>query len=453
MIQTLKYKLAGMLKREDQRSDKILKNVLLSFGVKAGSIVVGLLLVPLTINYINPVQYGIWLTISSVVSWMSFFDIGMGNGLRNKLAAAIALEQYDKAKKYVSTTYATLALISAALLLLLFLVNPLFDWRSILSIPASMAENMQSLVLIVFSAFCCQFVIQLINIVLTATHEPALSGLISFLGQLALLISVLILKYTVPGNLHLLVAVLTAVPLLVLLIASVVLYAGKLKRMAPSIKSVDFSYARDILQVGGSFFFIQIGALVLFQTDNIIITKLLGPQAVSEFNVAYKLFATVNMVFVIIVTPYWSAFTDAYTKHDFAWMRRNMNLMRKIWLLLSGMTLLLLFFAPWIFRLWLGHTLTVAPALSVAIAVYVVIYMWQTLHVFFLNGLGKIRLQLIWVTLSALVNIPLAIWLGKSWGNAGIISANTAVFFLMGILFYYQSELILTQKAKGIWAK
>lgn len=453
MIQTLKYKLAGMLKREDQRSDKILKNVLLSFGVKAGSIVVGLLLVPLTINYINPMQYGIWLTISSVVSWMSFFDIGMGNGLRNKLAAAIALEQYDKAKKYVSTTYATLALISAALLLLLFLVNPLFDWRAILSIPASMAENMQSLVLIVFSAFCCQFVIQLINIVLTATHEPALSGLISFLGQLALLISVLILKYTVPGSLHLLVAVLTAVPLLVLLVASIVLYAGKLKRMAPSIRSVDFSYARDILQVGGSFFFIQIGALVLFQTDNIIITKLLGPQSVSEFNVAYKLFATVNMVFVIIVTPYWSAFTDAYTKQDFAWMRRNMNLMRKIWLLLSGMTLLLLFCAPWVFRLWLGDTLTVSPTLSIAIAVYVVIYMWQTLHVFFLNGLGKIRLQLIWVTLSALVNIPLAIWLGKSWGNAGIISANTAVFFLMGILFYYQSELILTQKAKGIWAK
>jgi len=453
MIQAIKYKLSGLLKREDQRSDKILKNVILSFGVKAGSILVGLLLVPLTINYINPVQYGIWLTISSVVSWMSFFDIGMGNGLRNKLAAAIALGEYDKAKKYVSTTYATLGLISAALLLLLFLLNPLFDWRSLLNIPPSMQENVQSLVLIVFTAFCFQFVIQLINIVLTALHEPALSGLISFLGQFALLLVVFVLKETVPGTLHILVAVLTAVPLVTLLLASVLLYTGRLRKIAPSFKAVDFSYARNILQVGGYFFFIQIGALVLFQTDNIIITKLLGPQAVSEFNVAYKLFSTVSMVFVIIVTPYWSAFTDAYTKGDQNWMRRNMRLIRKVWLGLSACTLLLLLLSPWLFRLWLGDALTVDSRLSIASAVYVIIYMWQTLHVFFLNGLGKIRLQLILVTVSAIVNIPLAIWLGHRWGTAGIISANTAVFLVMGILFYHQTELILKQKAKGIWAK
>ena len=68
-----------------ERSIKAKKNIGLSFLIKGASIAISLILVPLTINYINPYRYGIWLTLSSVVSWFSFFDIGLTNGLRNKL--------------------------------------------------------------------------------------------------------------------------------------------------------------------------------------------------------------------------------------------------------------------------------------------------------------------------------------------------------------------------------
>ena len=57
-----------------------------------------LFLVPLTINYINPLQYGIWITISSIITWMSFFDIGLGNGLRNKLAQCLAINDFETSK-------------------------------------------------------------------------------------------------------------------------------------------------------------------------------------------------------------------------------------------------------------------------------------------------------------------------------------------------------------------
>jgi len=75
------------------------------------------------------------------------------------------------------------------------------------------------------------------------------------------------------------------------------------------------------LSLGEIFFFIKIGGILLFQTDNIIIIRLFGPEKVTTFNIAYKLFSVIIMGFAIIMTPFWSAFTDAYAKQDFEWIK------------------------------------------------------------------------------------------------------------------------------------
>ena len=56
-----------------KRSVKAKKNILASFMIKGGSIAISLILVPLTINYVNPTSYGIWLTLSSMVGWFWLF--------------------------------------------------------------------------------------------------------------------------------------------------------------------------------------------------------------------------------------------------------------------------------------------------------------------------------------------------------------------------------------------
>ena len=79
--------------------------------LKGGSIAISLLLVPLTLSYLNEYEYGVWLTLSSVLSWIYILDIGLGNGLRNKLTEAIALDDLKLAKIYVSTTFYSLTFI------------------------------------------------------------------------------------------------------------------------------------------------------------------------------------------------------------------------------------------------------------------------------------------------------------------------------------------------------
>jgi O-antigen/teichoic acid export membrane protein len=110
-----------------ERSIKAKKNILASLVIRGCSIAISLVLVPLTINYINTSRYGIWLTLSSIVAWLSFFDIGLTQGLRNKFAEAKARGDDALAQIYVSTTYALLAIIFCAIWLPLC-ANNFLNW-------------------------------------------------------------------------------------------------------------------------------------------------------------------------------------------------------------------------------------------------------------------------------------------------------------------------------------
>lgn len=54
--------------KSDQRTNVIKKNIVISFIYKMLSIALSLAIVPVTVNYVNGEQYGIWLTISSIVA-------------------------------------------------------------------------------------------------------------------------------------------------------------------------------------------------------------------------------------------------------------------------------------------------------------------------------------------------------------------------------------------------
>ena len=106
--------LRGLITKGSERSVNIKKNILLLLTIRGCSIVTSFVSLPLTLHYINPTRYGIWLTLSSVIGWFSFFDIGFGNGLRNRFAESVAKGQHELARIYVSTTYAMLSIIVAA---------------------------------------------------------------------------------------------------------------------------------------------------------------------------------------------------------------------------------------------------------------------------------------------------------------------------------------------------
>ena len=436
-----------------ERSVKAKKNIFYSFFIKGISIALSLVLVPLTIHYINPTRYGIWLTLTSIIYWFSFFDIGFGNGLRNKFAEAVAKGEDELARIYVSTTYAILSLIIGFVLLVFFVVNSFIDWTKILNTPADMARELSVLAMIVFVFFCIQFVLQLIVTVMTANQEPAKASFFNVLGQVFSLTIIFILTKTTEGNLILLGLTLGFAPVLVLLASSIWYYSHDYRKYTPSIKFVNFKYARDLMTLGIKFFIIQIASVIIYQTSNIIIAQLFGPAQVTPYNIAYKYFSIIPMGFGIIMVPFWSAFTEAWIKHDTKWIKNTIKNLVLIWSVICIGAIIMLVFANFIYRIWIGKEVVVPFSMSVVMALFVIINAWCGIFSHFLNGVGKIKLQLYSGTLGALINIPMAIYLGKTLGIYGVVLSTAILGFISAIWSPIQYWKLINNKASGIWNK
>jgi len=138
------------------RSKKIATNVAISFGFKGVDIVSNLLLVPILLNYLGEVKYGVWITVGSSLMWFFFLDAGLGNGLRNKLSEAIAQYNNEVAKSLVSTAYFLLATISIVLFIFFIVLNTLLDWGTIFNINQGLSGELTSCLFIVLSFGCAQ---------------------------------------------------------------------------------------------------------------------------------------------------------------------------------------------------------------------------------------------------------------------------------------------------------
>ena len=319
------------------RSIAVRQNLFFSIILKGLSIIVSFLIVPLTLNYLNAEEYGVWLTLSSILIWIGFFDIGLGNGLRNKLTEAISLNQKKTAQVYVSTTFFILFLIMGGIFVLFSCVNPFLDWTKILNVSSEKVSQLNTIVSIVFAFFCLQFTFKIVGIIFIAHQKPALNDLLNVLGNvLSLIIIYLLTLFTSSGSLFYVAFTFSIAPFLVFLITYIVVfYFSHYHFLCPKWKYVKFSQIKDLMGLGFQFFIIQIASLVIYSTSNIIITQTLGPEQVTVYNIAYKYFSIPIMFFSILQTTIWNAYTDAWVKQDKEWIRNSIKRMLQIWILLA----------------------------------------------------------------------------------------------------------------------
>lgn len=436
------------------RSVAIKRNIFYSLIIKGGSIIISLMLIPMTIRFVNETQYGLWLTLSSIVGWFNFFDIGLGNGLKTRLTESIAKGDLNQGKVYVSTTYAILIMISVVICILFFVFQFFIDWSVVLNAPSEYAGELWLVATVVFMSFLCQFVLNLVVVVAAANQNTVYSSLINLSGNLLSFISIFILtKYYVSGNLLQLSIPVCLSPIIAMGLFTVILYSKKYKTVSPSFSSIDFGCVKDIIGLGMKFFIIQFGVILYYNVDNMIITQVLGPKEVTTYNIAYKYFAVITMISAIVMTPLWAAFADANVKKDYNWIRKTVKNLNYLCVGLAILSVAMVLASPLVYRYWVGDRIEVPLALSAILAVYTVWNTYRTIYIYYLNGMGVIRLQVYLVIISGLINIPLAIFLSKRIGVSGAILSTTILCILCGVIEIIQYKKLITNKAMGIWRK
>ena len=413
-----------------------------------------LLYVPITLNYLNSASYGIWMTLSSIVAWMGVFDIGLGNGLRNKLTEALATGDKETAKKYVSTAYAMLSLLVLFVIIIFFVVNNWINWDLVLNTSESNREELKTLALVIVSLFGIKFVLNLIVTVFTADQLPAIGGLFEVIGSGSGLFVIWILTQTNKSSLISFGLATMLTPVVIYLAASIYFYQRRYSYLKPSFNCIDLSRAKALTGLGVQFFGIQISVLIIFQTSNILIAHYFSPSAVTPYNIIYRYFSIVSMLWGIIMLPFWSAYTNAWANQDKVWIKKVLLKILIGYLCLILFTAILYIFRNIFIKIWLGgKSIDIDDKLTLSVVVYVLICAWNNIFAFFLNGIGKIRLSLYFSILSAALIFPLNYFFINvlHFGVSGVVMSINFSLVLGSVIGPIQSYLIINNKARGVW--
>ena len=437
-----------------KRSIKVRNNVFYSFLIRGLNVIVNLLFVAITLHYVGPTIFGIWIVILSFFEWINFFDVGLGNGFRNRFAESLSKNDILLAKKYVSTTYAVLCIIFVSVLFPFIFANEHIDWITIFNAPEKLKGELNFLVVIVFVSLGLRFVLKLISTIAAGDQNPYIGRLLLLISNSIVLISIYFLSISTEGSLIKLGIVVTAAPVVTFFFASVVLFQGKYKAFRPAPSCVDFALTKSIMTLGIQFFIIQVSGLILFTGINFIILHFLGPDLVTSYNVATKLFLVTTTAFSILATPFWSATTDAFASNDYNWIKNSLKVLQGFWLISVFMDFSLVVFSKYIFHFWLGDTVVVSLNLIIAMGFFMAIKKWHQMFVYFINGIGKLRLQLVICVFQAIVFIPLSIGLLKSrLGITGVVVALIICYIPNVVLLPIQLYTIISKSENVLCVK
>lgn len=445
-------KLSKLLKSDNNRSEKMKKNIAGGFILRGVGIIISLLLVPMTINYVSSELYGVWLTLSAIIHWISFFDIGFGMGLRNKLSVALAEKDLKSAKILVSSTYAVLTLIFIPLSIILFVVCKYVNWALILNVFHDLNPTIVICSRIVVVSFCFTLILKVIQNVLQAYQRTALSGLLDTISNLFTLFAIFVLTKTTFPSLSYLAFVFSTIPVFVYLIYSIIFYS-KSGDVSPSIKCIRRETVKDVFGLGSKFFFLQISFIIVFQTTNVLISQFAGPEQVTVYNVTFRYMSIAQMVLGIVMAPVWSAMTEAYTVKDWKWIKSTYKRLITFYRLTVISLFFMLLISPFVFKIWLGDSVATSFHITALVGLFISIHVWHTMHATVVNGMGILKLQL-YITIVQLILFPvLSYLLGHNFALIGIIISNCIVVSISGVSLSIQVRKVLSQNASGIWVK
>lgn len=436
------------------RSKAMGKDIAGSLVLKGAGILLSLLIVPMTIDFVNPTQYGIWLTLSSLIQWVIFLDAGMTLGFRNKFGEAVAKGKHRLAQVYVSNALLSLGGISLFLIAVSIILGGCVDWAAVLNVSEQYRQELQRVFVLLMVFFSIQLAMQVITAMLAARQKVMYGSLMTVTGQaVGLAVIILLNRLHITGNLDILVWILSGIPTLILVFAAILLFCGKYGQYRPSPKLFKLKYTGEILGQGYKFFIITTSMLFIFQLMNVIISRNLGPDSVTEYNIAFKYYNLVYMFAVVVMNPIWSAFTNAYTKRDFRWLGNITRKLERISLLLPACILLMYAVSQPFFHIWVGDSVRVSAGVNISIAIYTLFLTWANIYMYLINGTGKILLQLMIYLGFALVAYPVMNVLCSRFGIPGMMIIPVMVYVFQLLFQRIQIHKLVEDRASGIWDK
>ena len=414
---------------------KIQTDILWLFGAKGTLLLANFVVISITLDLLSTKIYGVWITLYTTISWLSFFDLGLGNGMRNLFAVNRAIGNQEKNKQLVSTSY--IIVLGIALILLIVGLPFVYyaDITRFFNISDIAIPDLRCVLSLLVVVTSLQLITKLINSIFLADQKPALSSLIDCSGVVCSLLLLFILKDWLVGSLFNLALIITIPTFVISFIVTLFAFNKNYRKLKPSLKCFNLKISNKLINLGLRFFLIQLSALIILQGSNIIILKFIGAEEVSVFSLVYKYFNVIVTIFTLVLTPYWSFFTDSYAKNNYNQLKQGFKQLLISWLAISLVGVVMWIALPFSFKIWLNQELDIPAYLPVSLLLFSVFSNLGSVFIYFLNGTSSyLNFQLVIVLGFAVLLYPLSAYLLPTYGVLGVVFT---MFFAnsYGVLF------------------
>jgi O-antigen/teichoic acid export membrane protein len=403
----------------------ILHGLLSGLASRALAVLVSLLSVPLTIRYLGSERFGVWALVGSILAWMRLMDIGIGNGLNNAISRAHGAERPDLIRAHVSTALVMLTGIAAAAGAMIAIAWHWIDWVAVFNLTTPAAKSEVGPAMVAAAAvFLLGFPTSVATRVYNAVQEGRVANAWAAVGNVASLGALFAVTRT-QGGLPWLVIAVYGTAVLVDGISSLWIYYLRRLPVRPSFRLFNRDSVKALLTTGVQFFFIQIMALVVFESDNFVIAHFLGADHVARYSVSYKLFSYSTLIQSILFAYAWVAYSEAIARKDFDWVRRAFRANIAFSLGVTGAIVLpMVIFAKPLVHIWAGAAVVPSTSLVLLMAAWNLISAYCSPISCLFAASNHMRAQLVYGACSMVSNLALSIYLAQRWGVPGVIAAT-----------------------------
>ena len=426
--------------RSQERHRHIAWTTVTAAAAKGSALAAMLISVPLTLGYLGPERFGLWMTIAAVIAMLGFADFGLGNGILNAVAHDSGRNDYRGIHQSVSNGMIMLAAIGLLVLAAFLAIYPHVPWPAVFNVETELAARESGPVVLVL------VVCFIATLPLAATHKIQLGlqqgywgNLWEAVGSIVGLIGVVVAT-SLQAGLPWIALAMAGAPVVFRAVNTFVFFAYREIALRPRLAHFDPSAIRRLIRAGILFFALQLAVVIGFQSDNIIIARILGVEAVAGYDIALKLSMLPTVFIGLVVVAQWPAYGEASTRGDSAWIRRTFTRTLRLSLLFAApFGVILLIWGDTIIKMWAGPEVMPSATLLIGISVWSVLQVIGNVIAALLNGLHVVKFQAINALLMATANILISIYLVNKIGVAGAILGTISAYTIFTLIpcWYY----------------
>ena len=435
--------------------NKIFNNHIIMSGFYKGISGLSLFVsIPLLIRYLGETNYGLWVLVFTLFQWIFSMDFGLASVLKTKIPVLLHEKKTDLLISYIKSTYVITSIIAFFLFSFFYVVSKLINLKQLLLIPEHSENFVSNLFILNIFFFCLNFIFNVHKSLFVAFLRGKYAEQSIAVNQLMFLFFTFLLLLFFPNlsvaDKLIFVSLVNGIGGMIVNIIYTIYFFTSEKISFKSNEKTPKSFIKEILSLGVKYMFIQIGLLVIFTSDNYILSSAFGPKEVVPYEIVNKLFQFPSMLLFAALSPLWSIFATAYIAEDRSKLLTVFKQFNRFFVLIFISIALLYLLSPIIIIYWIKEPLDIPSGLLLITAIATLLRVFTSFYSFFLYGVGKLNNYILLLFFSILVKVPLSYWfISLGYGINSVIIATVIILLIWSFTIPFESYYLVYKLRKN----